>query len=515
MQFTFRKLWVLVVGILLSFQTTTAQELQWGKELKKAKKRSTMDDVIRIDENGIYAMMSYIKIGGFVSSIQLYTDDFTLKAEEEIKMRYKNNDITFSTCYSIGDKLYATGIFSNKKLKKEFLFAQEIDLKTLKLKGNLIKLSETDAGKSFAFGFGNTDFTNGRFYTRRSPNEKLLMVASSKGGKNVKEEVLVQVFDENMKEVWQSKRRLPYANNLFVTQEYRVDSYGDVYLLGKKYKDKIREEVNGKVNYQFKVLAFRKKGTDFREYPISIKGKFITDLSIRTNGKGNLVCAGFYSDHNSFSLKGAYFMSIDAESKQVLKTGLHAFSDEFLRKFMSKREKKKEKKGKLKDEKKELYRFNLDHFVLRDDGGAVLIAEQAYSVTYQVRDSNGNYTTRTRYYNNDIIVVNINPTGDIKWVTQIDKSQSGSSRYYLSFAYMVHQDKIHFLFNTWTSGRTQNIVHVTVDADGELDTKTLFTQTSKKTITLVPRNCEQVTDDVLLIYGDRLKDYKLGLVSYE
>ena len=112
---------------------------------------------------------------------------------------------------------------------------------------------------------------------------------------------------------------------------------------------------------------------------------------------------------------------------------------------------KKKEKAKIAEERNdnrrsaELYNYSLDELILRSDGGAVLVAEQFYVQEERYNDNpfgyggfgygyypynpysysryRNNYQTDYYYNYNDIIVVNIRPTGEIEWASRIPKKQ--------------------------------------------------------------------------------------------
>jgi hypothetical protein len=494
-----------IVLLLFSSQLLTAQDVQWGPEMKKSSRWESLRDVISVNDNGLFAY-TYTKKG---PAIQLYNESFALKKQEQIDLKYNKKSLDYDGMLEIGGKIYAFGTFDNKKDKKTYIFNQEISQKTLLPTGKLTKIGDATSRKRGLISMYNDN--SGSFSKKLSDNEKRLMIISNDNVKKKDNESFqISVFDETMNLDWTKEVKLPYQEKEFMIQSWTLGNDGSVYILGKRNKEKSEQKKDWS-KYEYLVLAYTNKGKSYKEFKLDKKDRFLSDLAFKVDEDGNLVCAGFYSDPDSYGLIGTFFMLVEAKTQKVLKQGEKRFDDDFLREFMSKKQKRKDDKG--KDAKKGLSRFDLDKLVLTADGGAVLIAEQFYITTHTYRDSNGNTSTYRMYHYNDIIVVSIEPDGSIAWASKIDKSQSGRSSRYLSYTYVINSDNIHILYNRWDSRKTSKVVQATIDSEGAVKTKDLM-YSSKKEVLLIPSSCEQVDNGELIIYGDFKKIFKLGLVSY-
>jgi hypothetical protein len=186
---------------------------------------------------------------------------------------------------------------------------------------------------------------------------------------------------------------------------------------------------------------------------VSLGDKFITDMQLGILDDGKLVCAGFYSDEGKFSIKGSYFLRIDPETKEIVKKSLKVFDLDFITEYMSERQEEKTQKKADKGKNVEMYEYDLDNLLVRDDGGVVLIAEQYYIRIshHTATTSSGATTTRTvyHYYYNDILVINIDPEGNIDWSLKIPKRQysTNDGGYFLSYAFANTPEKLYFAFH--------------------------------------------------------------------
>ena len=288
------------------------------------------------------------------------------------------------------------------------------------------------------------------------------------------------------------------------------------------------------------------------EYKVDLGNKFITDLTYRVARNGDLVFSGFYSEKGTYSVKGTYFFRLNPTTKEITNKNLKAFDFKFLTEYLSDKKRDKAKKASRTGDKKgapELYQYALDELILRSDGGAVLIAEQYFvERDYNYNNfnrfdrfgrfsrfgnsrfnnfNNPNYREEVYTYNyNDIIVVNIKPTGEIEWAARIPKHQetTNDGGYFSSYAMSVVRDKFHFVFNDNPKnyntndksnrlysydGRNSIISLATIDRNGQVSMQPVFNN-QQAGITTRPKICKQIGRNEMLIYGERGRKYRFG-----
>ena len=355
----------------------------------------------------------------------------------------------------------------------------------------------------------------------------------------------LKVYNDGFQEIWNKDISLPYNDDRFSVEEYRVDNSGNVYLLGVIYQDRTRRRRQGKPTYQYTILAYTADGKDKQEYKINFPDKFITDLTFRVADDNDLVCSGFYSEKGTYSVKGTYFFRLDPVSKEIYNRNLKEFEFDFLTEFMSKGKKRRAEKAERTgntNRQAELYSYSLDKLVLRSDGGALLIAEQ-YFVERQ-DDRFNNFNNYYRYYDygrtndidyyynyNDIIVVNIRPDGEIEWTARIPKRQEtrNDGGYYSSYSMSIVRDKIYFIFNDngknfqtkkrpnkvyFFNGSQSIIALAEVSRDGSVNTYPIFRNKEANTLT-IPKICKQTGRNKMVIYGERGRKYRFAGLEFQ
>jgi hypothetical protein len=376
---------------------------------------------------------------------------------------------------------------------------------------------------------------DGDFQYRMSrDNSKLMIYYQLPFKKKDYETYGFQVYDLTMKKLWQNEYTLPYIDGLFGTDKVSVDDQGNAYVLGKLYKDKVKERVKGKANYDFHIFAYKNAGKDTKEYTTAIEGKFITDISFTISDSGDIICAGFYSEKAGNGIRGCFYLAIDSKTKSVKTSNMKDFGIDFITQYMSARQEKKAKKKEDKGEDQEIYNYDLDNMVLRDDGGVIVVGEQYYieARTITTMGANGSMSSRTVYYYhyNDVIVINISPKGIIEWAQKIPKIQvtAEDGGFYSSYAMTVKDDKLYIIFNdskdnyslkpgasykNFEMGKDAIVTMVTVDKSGNTKREALFGHEDVEIITR-PKVCEQISANEMLIYGQKKKTHQFAKLTF-
>ena len=169
------------------------------------------------------------KLDKSLGNPQTYTFE---EKDAETKEKYE----PFSRMY-FADRLYFLKTNLDKKTKTTALYAEEINTQTMSVKGKKKKLSDITYEKRR---------DKGGWSTVSSPSENFLMVIESiPTEKEENEQFNVVMLDSSLNQIWRKNLDLPYLNTLFYRQEFMVDDDGNFYVLGKLYKDKVKNRVRG------------------------------------------------------------------------------------------------------------------------------------------------------------------------------------------------------------------------------------------------------------------------------
>lgn len=528
-----------LISISAFAQATKAPTtISWGKEFKKPNS-TYIDKIVTANSTGMITVRQKSSILETTPKIYVekYNANMDLQRAEKIALSYNKKPLQFEDLIKLNGQLYLLTSFNNKGKETTFLFYQTLSQRLTPSK-KITKIAQINTGSWTKQGSFDLEISK--------DSSKVLVYGQLPYKKNEAERFTLNIFDNTFTPVWNREIILPYSDELLSLVDYQIDNNGNVYILGKLFRDKLRSHRNGKPNYHYIILSYSQDKSQATEYKIDLNDKFITDLTFKIGNDGNLVCAGFYSEKKSYSIKGTCFFGLNAQTKETFNIHLKQFDFDFLTEYMTESSKERARKAEERgDEKRapELYRYSLDELILRSDGGAVLVAEQYYVEKVQNYSRYGYnrypYGTTTNdytyYYNyNDIIVVNIRPNGEIEWATHIPKRQQtrDDGGYYSSYAMATVRDKLYFVFNdnirnfsTKENRRNQNRIYnfdgrnsvialAEISKGGELKTWPMSSNRDANIITR-PKICRQTGSRTMTIYGERGGKYRFASVYFE
>ncbi len=541
-------LFILAVTFTFAQEKSDKVEISWGDEFKTSR-RATLSHLIGHDETGIYALKTKRNILGLVKKT-VYLEHFdnemnrTTAVELELEENGKEKDYEFIV--QMNNDLHVFSSYKNQKLKKNFLFVQPLDKNTLQPSGPSEKVAEISYRSYGKYNSGNYAYRMSR------DSSKVLVYYNLPYKRGENEKFGFHVYNNNMELLWEKDVELPYKDGLYRVDGFNIDNSGNVHLLGMVFDNNralrrsgrsghnadvvtFRSKRKGKPNYHYEINSYRDLGESETKYPIEIKGKFLSDMQITINEDSDIICGGFFSKVGTFSIKGAYFLKIDSETKEIVSESFKNFGIDFITSTMRKGKKKRTKKKAAKGKNVELYEYDLDEIVLKDDGGAILIGEQYYIrvVTTTTSNANGGTSTTTtyHYYYNDIIAINMSSDGQIEWAKKIAKRQhtTNDGGFYSSYSLSVKDDKMYFIFNdnvknmdykgdgkiaNFTKSKKALAVLVTLDNNGNQEKEALFTA-KEAGILCRPKVCEQISNDEVILFGQRKKKQRFSKMKFK
>ncbi|HMG68824.1 MAG TPA: hypothetical protein VK588_14095, partial [Chitinophagaceae bacterium] len=371
------------------------------------------------------------------------------------------------------------------------------------------------------------------------------------------------VLDKNFKKIENTVINLTIDPKHYSLQDVRFTSNNKIVLLGKEY-----EEVT--------VGKKKRKRTVFKRYLMSIynnKGQKENDVSLNSgerfviSGKliesptGELLLAGFYSNASKKEdLNGFFINKIDPEKGVLTLSSYKEINTSMLGKTFddpsdeddeTKADKKQAEKAKEDDDQDD---FPND-FIIKSvdinpaDNSIIITSEVSQYSSYSYSTSSYNNITKTweyrttyvhRFTNRDILVVNADKDGNIKWLNDIPKSQleeirnsnsqtgggiyfasdftgyfasAGGMPYYSSYTSLLHDNNLVILMNDHTSNnviaqygdRVKTVINfkksttygISVDLSTGKMTRKIVYQNSDDAI-LTPRHAMVVDNEIYL-----------------
>lgn len=246
------------------------------------------------------------------------------------------------------------------------------------------------------------------------------------------------VLDNSMTKVWAEEVQMPYTEDEMRLMSVAVSKDGEAKLLivntGSKSYEMISVASGGDITTTNTGQSSEKAVQEFR---------------MTEDEEGHFNCGGIYSygmDFKTanfldfpFMADGVLFMELD-KTGELVKAKSHEFPAEFIKQnltsFQKKRVEKREEKGKAG-----IFDLNLKDMVIKEDGSVYFLAERqnieqtstSSSTIGAVTGAGNSYV----YYFSNIIVVKMNPDGELAWMKKMPKNQKGTSGLgQMSFSHM-------------------------------------------------------------------------------
>lgn len=518
------------ISVMAFAQKKTEQvDILWGPEQKESGK-STLSDIIGYDETGFYALKKRFKAYGKEAFFLAHYDNEMVKTKsEELLLRHAKKKMTYNFSIYLKNNLYIFSSQQDQKLKKNILYVQRVDKKTLQLEEKAQKIAEIDyAGyRKNNPGAFSAEFSN--------DSSKVLIHYKLPYDKGTPEVFGLNVLDHELNQLWEKKVTLPYLEEEFNVEGYKVSDAGDVYLLGIVFESKQKNKGKRKTNYKYHIISYLDKGKMVKEYPIEVEQHFLRELQIAINKNNDIIGAGLYSAKESFDIQGSFFLSLDGETKEIRSTNFKPFGLDFIVENLSERKARKVKQQTDAGKDVGLVHYDLSEIILREDGGAILVGEQFYrsTVHHSVNNDDGTVDSRTDnfYYYKDILVINMSPEGNILWTEKIPKRQktANDKGNYSSHALAVMDDQLFFVFNDhpnnllydgvgklkfFKKGKESLVVVVRLNSEGEQTREALFTAKNAEVMTK-PKVCEQITNSEMVIFGQKGKTQRFAKLTFK
>lgn len=421
-----------------------------------------------------------------------------------------DKDYSFEQFVVLKNKMYVGVSSYNRKTDLNTFFMQQID-DSGKLQGGLKKTSEISATSRRNRGAFDVYPSN--------DSTKILIVNNPPFEKYAAEKFGFKILDEELNEVKNLQVQFPYKDKYFSVSDYILSNDGNIYLLSKIELEK-KEKQKEEAGYYYEIISISPEGEGkVKEYKIALPQKYITDVSYNDDGK-YLVCSGFYNNielkgRSRDEINGVFYLRINKETQEIESKGIKELDKDFIAELTSA---KKANKG-----RGIASTFKLKNFIAKDDGGAVLVAENAYDYIVQVCTTDPKTgATRCRYdhhyVSNNIIAININPDGSIKWYTNIPKYQHtvNDGGVYISYMLSTAKNKIFIVYNDNPKNLDPEKVKtikdirplknptksvatlVVLSEDGKFEKKMLFSNKENKTV-LLPSFYKQVNDTEFIV----------------
>lgn len=503
-----KKIYSLILVCIAGLILAHAQEVKmdWGKSKFEDLKPLPIESVLGSNEQGYYMITTYLysSFYRYNPRIEHFRFDHTKESSTEVDFTVNTFDLKNEGFILTESNILAFGSYYDKKENKNILygcsytFAGKIEKKWTKV-DEIISDKNNNAGE---------------FNIKISEDKKnVLLFHLEPYDRNENEKFSYKVITSEFELLWEKDLELPFKDKNFVVKEYRLDQDANVIMLARIDKD--AKKIEGVPMYFYKILLYDYKKDKLEDHDITLDNLFISEITFRLAKDNSLVIGGFFSRKEGDFIFGTFYQRLNKKSFEVEKSGQKDFPKNFLNYYLSDKE---IIKGKF------VYPYKLKDLFLKDDGGAILVAEQIYVF-------HGGAGSTNYYHYNDILAVSINPDASIDWVKRIPKVQVSNSRDFLGSSIGVFEDKMYFIFNDnrknfnikKKEGKIylmQNIGNAvvnltTLDSRGNMNTEILFTDKTDAKNHLRPYFSYQYDKDKMLIFTQTKNQYKMGTVIFK
>lgn len=517
-----------IIALLLIGIAANAQQpgVRWGDSYKN-KKNSYITKIVGEDKDSYYA---FRYSGGYVFSYvpHIWLDKYSgyslqqqFSRPMEIPTR-AGEDVSIEDMLQIKGNFILLTSFFNRDASKKSVFAYRVDT----------------TGKVYTKNSREVDYipsetrrdNRTEYVTLSADSSALFFYHTEYNDKTGNERLVCRLVNgTDFNELFFKSIDIPYKKEQISIVNGVSDVQGNFFVLLKSNPVDKGIFFKERANSSYLLLSIAADGK-VREYDLSLGTKSISEILLKRASDGNILVAGFYSNlaKSEDEMAGSFYIRIDGKTGDISSKGVKDFDKSFLSLFMSERK---------IDKGKELYKYKLNDFILRDDQGVILIAEQTFEDVVCFYDTRtGLQTCNTHYYYNDIILININPDGSVAWVRKIPKQQETINDDGMFSSYLMYKrDKtIYLLFNddirnftqqqlpfgtfdaepfNMTAPHKAQVAVVSVDSAGVVTKKPFFNSKDSKII-IRPSLSYRADSDITVIYGEYGNRFRLGKLIF-
>lgn len=505
---------LLLISLILIFSKTFAQEskvdIKWGPTYK-------------LTSTEHYANMYGANTSGFYlvrwntldnNILERYDTTLNLMFREKFKMpKLDKLSLNFEGNFVFNKQHLLLASVDDIKERKSYAIVYPFD-ENGKL-GDKFKIIDERPNE----GRKTTNFD----YVLSKDTSKLLVYYNEPFHKYRNEAFAIKVFDKSLNMLWEKDITLPYKDGYFVVSDYKIDNSGNVYILAFQYPDNTLGELNSKTEQSVKsiLLGCKNNSEIINQYELKLPDKWIVSMAYSFNETATeVVVGGFYADNKRMTIKGVFYMTIDIETSKVLKTSFKEFDNDFMTNMIG--EDRVEDGAGLKN-------FKFDYFLTKKNGGIYFTAEQ------QVVNMGSALTGYNKVHHlNDIIVVNVNVSGEIEWIKRIFKKASDTQGgQFVTYAlnYNKEKDVLHFVFNDNIKNfelfkkdpnkllplgemRCSVAALVTINGVGIMTRTPLFKNKDLGNVVLQPLMFLS-DENTIYLHGIKGSDYRFGRITFK
>ncbi len=316
--------------------------------------------------------------------------------------------------------------------------------------------------------------------------------------------IFTVVKDTALQQVTLKSVTVPFSEKKFGFTGYALSVNGDLAIMGY-HAEKVKS-LSSKRKIEYYVYASGVQESTFREYRLP-SDKNIGAIGLAfDNFNRKLVLSGFYFERESKNGAGIFYATLDITLNDEIKINTKNFESPTGSSIV--RERSLSSGSGMMD-------YPIERIVIRNDGGAIIVAEAAYTTEYSFYDSfSQSFTQRTEYHFENVVVISVNSDASVDWSVVVEKDQvsTDDDGVFSSFCPLLNSEQLLLLYNDDISKRNK-IVPAIVDSKGTF-TRGNPLPTGEGSI-LLPRSGKQVSENQLLIPTYKKRELHLVLYTFE
>jgi hypothetical protein len=492
---------ILFLMILYSYNLR-AQTVNWSQPVGSSKKTPYMRILGSDETGGFYVLKSSLSADdqrhkpifkARVYSLQYFSEDLKHIWEKELQTSYEDGYLT--DLKMINNRLLITGFIFDKKVKEYSFYAQYLSSKG-EWEGKPVLIEKFIAARS-------SDDEKPEMIISHNLKYWAFIYRLVSADKNSQEFNFV-ILDTNMNIISKKLFQVDVPDKLFTPVKFELSDEASLYLLGLRYTTKKRIKSPGESF--FELYGYNVAAGEMNKTNIRSESQFLTDVGMTVDNLNHrIVVSGFYSDRTNYTTSGVFYCSMSEDSLVNSPIFTSPFSQAFLQRFP----------GEPKDNKThELTNYSIDRLIVRKDGGVALVAESFYETSRSYFDFySQSYVSVNYYHYGNIMLLSINPDGNILWSNVISKDQNSTNDggFYSSYFLAVTNGRLKTIFNKYID-EDSSVLIGDVDAKGEQKTDVLFNQYEK--ITVIPFAARQVDDETVLMPAYKENKFYILKISF-
>ncbi len=262
---------------------------------------------------------------------------------------------------------------------------------------------------------------------------------------------------------------------------------------------------------RFEVVSYEAISAKKSTYDLSLKGRMWFDVAFSfDNLNKKLLAVGLYTNKKYGETNGTFLLSVSNENPEKYQLTFHEFDTRFITTVLGKEPKSEVGFGDI----------SIQEIVHRRDGGVLMIAERNKKYSRKTTSSGGFYgqeslpVFRIDYYFNDIMLISINPDGQLHWRQLLRKRQysQDDGGEYSSYFLLKSKNNLRFIFNEEIKSDA-NVNEYIVLADGRIKRKSLF-NVEEHRLAIQLRKGIQIAHNQFIVPSERKGDLKIVKLVY-